>query len=224
MFAAALGIIITATPSIDVAVDQLCGAQLAPREFCETLTTCAPGKKSACAGDNHKTVQADEDWSEWSCDIDRKNGFLECKVKTHLTTGPGAGDIFEAHWQAALFVSKGRITVGLSTRGDRPQTAFFSPEGQGWSKVDPLPKLTPATFGLKEPRPPKKNVSRFEYQPEFFLELDLPRDGTTISVEGRWVNTARDDSGYGQSDTQLSSASRLLDWNATTGKFSVNRQ
>lgn len=222
MFAAALGIIITATPSIDVALGQLCGAQLAPREFCETFTTCAPGKKSACAGDNHKTVQADEDWSEWSCDVDRKNGYLECTQKTHLTTGPGAGDVFDSHWQAALFVSKGRVTVGLSTLGDRPQTSFFSPEGQSWAKIDPLPKLTTATFGLKEPRPPKKDGDHF--RPEFFVELTLPREGTTISAEGRWLNTFRDDSGYGQRDTQLSTASLLLDWNATTAKFSVNRQ
>ncbi|MBM4780888.1 MAG: hypothetical protein GQE15_24590 [Archangiaceae bacterium] len=222
MFAAALGLIMTATPSIDVAVGQLCDARLAPREFCETFTTCAPGKKSACAGDNHKTVQADEDWSEWSCDVDRKNGYLECTQKTHLTTGPGAGDVFDSRWQAALFVSKGRITVGLSTLGDRPQAAFFSPDGQTWSKVDPLPKLSAATFALKEPRPPKKDADHF--QAEFFVELTLPREGTTISAEGRWVNTFRDDSGYGQRDTQLSTASVLLDWNATTGKFSVNRQ
>lgn len=222
MFAAALGLLLTATPSIDVTFGQLCDAQLAPRGFCETFSSCSPGKKAACSGDNRKTVQADEDWSEWSCDVDRKNGYLECTRTRHLTAGPGAGDIFDSRWQAALFVSKGRITVGLSTLGDRPQTSFFSPEGQSWSKVDPLPKLTAATFGLKEPRPPKKDAAQF--QAEFFVELTLPREGTTISADGRWVNTFRDDSGYGQSDTQLSSASLLLDWNAATGRFSVNRQ
>lgn len=222
MFAAAVALFLAATPSIDVAFGQLCDAHLAPREFCETFTTCAAGKKSACAGDNQKTVQADEDWSSWSCDVDRKNGYLECTEKTHLTTGPGAGDVFESRWQAALFVSKGRISVGVSTLGDRPATSFFSPDGQTWSNVDPLPKLTAATFGLKEPRPPKKDAHAF--RAEFFIELTLPREGTTISAEGRWVNTYRDDSGYGQSDTQLSTASLLLDWSATTGTFSVKRQ
>lgn len=222
MFAHALGLFLTATPSIDVAFGQLCDARLASRDVCSMFSKCDPGKKRNCSGDNRKTIQPDEDWSEWTCDVDRKNGFLECTEKTHFTSGPGSGDVVDWTWQAAVFVSKGRITVGITTRGDRPETAFFSPDGQAWAKVDPLPKLTAATFGLKEPRPPKKDADHF--QAEFFIELTLPREGTTITAEGRWVNTFRDDSGYGQSDTELSRASLTLDWNATTGKFSVARQ
>jgi hypothetical protein len=103
------------------------------------------------------------------------------------------------------------------------EAAFFSQVSGAWASVDPLPTLSPGTFKLKEPKPPKARHPGEGFEAKFFVELTLPREGTMVTAEGRWVNAYRDDSGYGQSDTLLSREVVFLSWNATTGTFSVSR-
>jgi hypothetical protein len=75
-------------------------------------------------------------------------------------------------------------------------------------------------FGLPRPRiPPARDEGQRPVQLEFFVEVTLPQVGTTLSVEGRWVDTFRDDSGYGQADRLVASAKVELEWDAVKGRF-----
>lgn len=216
--------VLAAPPAIDVALTQLCDARQADTELCAVRASCAVGGKpgKACAGSDLEGKAEDDDWSEWSCDVDRKNGFLTCTQKTHSRSGASSGDTFTSTWTVALFVSKARIVVGIAEDGDRPKAAFFASTNGAWTPVDPLPSLSPATFKLKEPKAPK-SLQGVGFEAKFFVELTMPREGTLVTAEGRWVNAYRDDSGYGQSDTLLSREVVYLSWSATTGTFSVSR-
>lgn len=210
-----------APPAIDVAVRQLCAAGSVERGLCEVFTTCGPVRKGTCSGTDRADKQPEEDWSTWKCDVDLRNGYLSCTEETHVTTGPGEGDVMRSRWEAALFVGKSAVLVAVSTHGDRPEAKFFTRTAEAWTIAEPLPRLNPAAFALEEPHAPKPQTAGF--RAEFFVEFELPREGTTITANGRWVNTFRDDSGYGQSDTELSHAARDLAWNAATAKFVVQR-
>jgi hypothetical protein len=210
-----------APPTIDVALRRLCEAGSVWSAFCEVFTTCGPVRKGTCSGTDRAQKQPEEDWRTWKCDLDLRNGYLSCTEETHVTTGPGEGDVVSARWEAALFVGKGAALVAVAVHGDRPEAKFFSKTAEAWTAAEPLPKLTPAVFALKEPHAPKPQTAGF--RAEFFVELELPREGTTITATGRWVNTFRDDSGYGQSDTELSHAALDLAWNAATSTFVVQR-
>ena len=208
-------------PAIDVAVHQLCDARALPFDFCLAFTNCGPVKKGTCSSSDEAQQPSGEDWSSWRCDVDVRNGYLTCTEQVHLRGGPGSGEVLTFTRDAALFISKGSVMVAAAVRGDRPKAWFFTRTDAGWSPVEPLPKLTAAVFGLAEPSAPGKE--RDHFQAEFLVELALPREGTTVTAYGRWVNTFRDDSGYGQSDTELSNASVELKWNAAASKFVVQR-
>lgn len=216
-----LGLFLAAphAPTIEVAVNTLCADQLVDREFCSTLSHCGPFRKGQCAANDHPDRTADEDWTEWSCEVDLRNGYLRCSAEAHLTTGPGAGDVIRSTWDAALFIGKRAIVVGVALRGDRPEASFYSLTPTGWARSTPLPPLGPKDFKLDEPAPPKGEYPQFAAK--FFVELTLPRIGTTVSAEGRWVNAYRDDSGYGQSDHLLSAKSLELSWDATRARFTL---
>ncbi len=210
-------------PAIDVAVRQLCEAGLA-NGLCGVWQACGPVRKGACSSTDHDGKGPTDDWRERRCAVDVRNGYLTCTENTHVMDGPGQGDVLTARWDAALFVGKGAVVVGVAERTDRPEAAFFTPQGKTWKPATPLPKLDARTFALTEPKRPAVLVNgQNGFHAEFFVELDLPREGTTVSAEGRWVDTFRDDSGYGQSDTRLTSATLELTWNAATATFVVQR-
>lgn len=214
-----------APPTIDVAVRQVCDTRLEPGGLCTYLDRCGPFEEGRCAADNRAEQQGAGAWSSWRCEADVRNGFLTCSEEYTETEGPGAGDVSTFTYDAALFVAKSSVLVGISRRGDRPRSWFFEQTGAGWRAASPLPALPPDAFGLGTTPTRKKFGSAQEgLRPEFFVELTLPRVGTTVSAEGRWVNTYRDDSGYGQPpESVLSSASRQLAWNRTTGRFLLQR-
>ena len=214
----ALVVLVGAVPTVDGAFEQLCRAQQAPADFCATLARCAPGKRGECAGDDRAT--ATDDWWDWRCTVDREYGYLECESGLNFTSGPGEGDRVREAWQAAIFVSRGAVTVGVSTLGDRPAIAFLRAAGEAWVPVKPMPELTPRAFGLPRPRiPPALGEGQRPVELEFFVEVTLPQVGTALSVEGRWVDTFRDDSGYGQADQLIASAKVELEWDAVKGVF-----
>lgn len=221
MLALALASLLGAVPTVDGAFVELCRAQQAPAEFCATFERCAPGKRSECAGDDRATATGD--WRDWRCTIAREDGYLECESGLNLTSGPGEGDRHGREWQAAIFVSRGAVTLGVSTRGDRPAVAFFRAQGDSWRAVKPLPELEPRAFGLAPPRAPARHPEGRPFEPEFIVEVTLPQVGTTLVVEGRWVDTYRDDSGYGQTDTLISAAKLELAWDVVAGSFRRKR-
>lgn len=210
-------------PPVDVAVKEVCDTASPKREFCSLLTLCSPFKKGVCRGDNRLTRTETDDKQSWHCELDVRNGYLTCTSDSVSVDGPGEGDVFTSKFDVALFTSKKGPMIAISSISDRPEAWFFMKTDSKWQPAQPLPPLTPAAFALKEPKAPQKGPTADDssngFNAKFFVELSLPQHGTTVMAEGRWVNTYRDDSGYGQSDTQLSSATLSLTWNAAAAKF-----
>ncbi len=107
----------------------------------------------------------------------------------------------------------------VSTRGNRPAIAFFRADGGARVPVKPMPELSPRAFGLPKLRIPTPGEGQRPVRLEFIVEVSLPQVGTALSVEGRWVDTFWDDSGYGQWDRLIASVKLDLEWDAVRGAF-----
>lgn len=202
---------------IDEGVRRLCDDSLAPQPLCDILTACGPVSAGACASDD-PLASPETDARSWRCEIDRKHGYLTCSELTVLAEGPGAGDLIEDRWDAALFVGKSARLIAIVHRGDRPEAFFFSDAGHRWDTASPLPSMSAEAFSLPKPSDPGDPEKPW-FQPKFFFELTLPKVGTDVEVEARWVDTSRDDSGYGQTDSLLSREVRKLTWDRARAAF-----